>query len=66
MPYRSVHSGDLTVGRPGYGPLLQEVVLTEYVYNLGTQKLMRWLLLEGGVLVSIETIGYGYREKKRK
>lgn len=66
VPYRSVHSGDLTVGHPGYGPLLQEVVLTEYVYSLGTQKLMRRLLFDGGVLVSIETIGYGYREKKSK
>ena len=67
VPYRSVQSGGITVERfPGYGPLLQEVVLTEYVYNFGPRKLMRRLLFEGGVLVSIETIGYGYREKKSK
>jgi hypothetical protein len=48
---------------PGYGSYLQEVVITEYVYNFGPRKLMQKLLFEGGVLVEIETIGYGYREK---
>jgi len=48
---------------PGYGSYLQEVIITEYVYNFGPRKLMRKLLFEGGVLVEIETIGYGYREK---
>jgi hypothetical protein len=46
---------------PGYG-ISQEVVVTEYVYNFGPRKLMRRLLFEGGVLVSVETLGYGYRE----
>jgi len=40
----------------------QEVVITEYVYNFGPRKFMRRLLFEGGVLVSIERIGYGYLE----
>lgn len=40
----------------------EEVVMTEYVYNFGPRKFMRRLVFEGGVLVSIETIGYGYRE----
>jgi len=48
---------------PGWGTYVQEVVITEYVYNFGPRKLMRRLLFEGGILVSIETIGYGYREK---
>lgn len=48
---------------PGYGLFAQEVMVTEYVYNFGPRKLMRRLLFEGGVLVSIETIGYGYAEK---
>ncbi len=48
--------------RPGYSGFVQEVVITEYVYNFGPRKLMRRLLFEGGVLVTIETIGYGYRE----
>ncbi len=47
---------------PGYGQLVQEVIITEYVYNFGPRKLMRRLIFEGGVLVTIETIGYGYRE----
>lgn len=45
-----------------YGYYIQEVVLTEYVYNFGPRKFMRRLLFEGGVLVSIEKIGYGYRD----
>ncbi len=45
-----------------YGFYTQEVVITEYVYNFGPRKFMRRLLFEGGVLVSIERIGYGYRE----
>ena len=54
-------SGWTTRHFPGYG-FSQEVVITEYVYNFGPRKLMRRLLFEGGVLVSIETLGYGYRE----
>jgi hypothetical protein len=46
----------------GYGAYAAEVVITEYVYNFGPRKLMRRLLFEGGVLVSIESIGYGYNE----
>lgn len=44
----------------------QELELTEYVYNFGPRRLMRRLLFEGGVLVKIETIGYGYHEKPSK
>ena len=47
---------------PGYGYLTQEVIITEYVYNFGPRKLMRRLIFEGGVLVTIETIGYGYHD----
>ena len=49
---------------PGYGSPSEEVLITEYVYNFGPRKLMRRLVFEGGILVSIETIGYGYVEKK--
>jgi len=48
--------------RPGYGYLAQEVIITEYVYNFGPRKLMQRLIFEGGVLVTIESIGYGYRK----
>lgn len=47
---------------PGY-EFTQEVIVTEYVYNFGPRKLMRRLVFEGGVLISIESLGYGYREK---
>jgi len=62
------YPGGLNTGRtyPGYGNLVQEVVVTEYVYNFGPRKLMRRLIFEGGLLVNIETIGYGYVEKRRK
>jgi len=62
IPIESNHGGGWTSRQfPGYG-FSQEVVITEYVYNFGPRKLMRRLLFEGGVLVSIETLGYGYRE----
>ena len=41
----------------------QEVVVTEYVYNLGPRKKMRRLIFEGGLLVRIELLGYGHHEK---
>ena len=47
---------------PGFSHLATEVVVTEYVYNFGPRKLMRRLVFEGGVLVSIESIGYGYHD----
>ena len=57
---------------PGFGWMVghhpghefsQEVIVTEYVYNFGPRKLMRRLVFQGGILVSIESLGYGYREK---
>lgn len=62
---RYVSPGGLTRGYyPGYATLSEQVVVTEYIYNFGPRKLMRRLVFEGGVLVRIETIGYGYIEKK--
>ena len=49
--------------KPGFSHFATEVVVTEYVYNFGPRKLMRRLVFEGGVLVLIETIGYGYHER---
>ena len=47
---------------PAFGTLATDVIVTEWVYNFGPRKLMRRLVFEGGVLVTIETIGYGYFE----
>ncbi len=67
VPVRRIMSTGVTVEHfPGPGYFIEEVALTEYVYNFGPRKLMRRLLFEGGVLKKIETIGYGYREKKSK
>ena len=52
-----------TSGLEGYSYFAQEVAITEYIYNFGPRKFMRRLVFEGGILVSIESIGYGYREK---
>lgn len=59
---RQLIPGVSTIRYPGFGYYTQEVVLTEYVYNFGPRKFMRRLIFEGGVLVSIERIGYGYHE----
>lgn len=48
----------------GYGGYQREVLATELVFNFGPRKLMRKMRFEGGILVSVETIGYGYREKR--
>jgi len=63
---RSISSGVTTEHFPGFGQYTEEVVLTEYVYNFGPRKFMQRLTFEAGILVKIETIGYGYHEKKSK
>jgi len=57
------HGSDTLYRHPGFGTLATDVVVTEYVYNFGPRKLMRRLVFEGSVLVTIESIGYGYYEK---
>lgn len=57
-----VGNGWRTERFPGFG-YSQEVIVTEYVYNFGPRKLMRRLVFEGGILVTIESLGYGYHEK---
>ncbi len=67
LPLQRHHSGGIAIKRyPGYGRYMQEVALTEYIYNFGPQKFMRRLLFEAGILVRIESLGYGYREKQSK
>jgi hypothetical protein len=56
----------LSVDRyPAYGHFSHEVLITEYIYNFGPRKFMQRLMFEGGILVTIEPIGYGYIENKR-
>jgi hypothetical protein len=48
-------------GRPYYiGEDFVEVPVEHWIYNLGPNKLMRRLRFEGGLLVEIESLGYGY------
>jgi hypothetical protein len=37
-----------------------EVPVETWLYNLGPNKLMRRIIFEGGIVVEIETLGYGY------
>ncbi|MEM8817064.1 MAG: DUF2845 domain-containing protein [Pseudomonadota bacterium] len=64
----ALRGGGIRQGHAGYryrlpGRFLSEVIVTEYVYNFGPRRLMRRLVFEGGLLVKIERIGYGYIEK---
>ena len=61
--YRRVYPGGISRRSYGYPNLVEEVIVTEYTYNFGPRKLMRRLIFEGGILVRIESIGYGYVEK---
>ena len=48
-------------GRPMYvGEDAIEIPVEIWTYNLGPNKLMRQLRFEGGLLVDIDTLGYGY------
>lgn len=49
-------------GRPyrlGDGPI--EVVIEEWTYNFGPHRFMRRVRFEDGIVVRIDTLGYGYR-----
>jgi hypothetical protein len=66
LPRRhSLISGGISSRYSGVDYYAQEVVVTEYIYNFGPRKFMRRLVFEGGFLVTIESIGYGYREKSK-
>ena len=49
-------------GSGGYYSYPVEVMVTEYIYNLGPRKFMRRILFEDGRVASIEKLGRGYRE----
>jgi hypothetical protein len=39
---------------------LHQVPIEAWIYNFGPNKLMRRVVFEAGVVVDIETLGYGY------
>jgi hypothetical protein len=48
-------------GRPFFvGESYIEVPVESWIYNLGPNTLMRKVIFEAGVVVEIETLGYGY------
>ena len=48
-----------------YGGFHEELMVTEMLFNFGPRKLMRRVRFEGGLLVSIETAGYGHISEKK-
>lgn len=46
-----------------YSGFHEELMVTELTFNFGPRKLMRIVRFEGGLVTSIRTAGYGYREK---
>ena len=59
---RRYSSAGWTFSRGGYYSYPAEVLVTEYVYNLGPRKFMRRVVFEDGFVVAIEKLGRGYRE----
>ena len=51
-----------TAGRYFIGENYIEVPVESWIYNLGPNKLMRKVIFEAGVVVEIETLGYGYNQ----
>jgi hypothetical protein len=50
-------------GRPfHFGHDFVAVAVESWIYNLGPHKLMRRVRFEDGLVVEIETLGYGYYE----
>ena len=47
-----------------YGGFHEELLVKELLFNFGPRKFMRRIRFEGGRLVSIESAGYGYRDRK--
>lgn len=57
--------GLMTTRYYGHRGFHRDVLVTELVFNFGPRKFMRRMRFEDGILMSIETIGYGYREKRK-
>jgi hypothetical protein len=52
-----------TGGRPYFiGDDFIEIPVESWLYNLGPNKLMQRVRFEAGVVVEIETLGYGYNK----
>jgi len=48
-------------GRPYFiGENFIEIPVESWIYNFGPNKLMRRVVFEGGYVVDIETLGYGF------
>lgn len=59
---RGVVAGAGTIFRPGFG-FVEDVVVEEWTYNFGPNRLMRRLRLENGLLRDVKALDYGFRER---
>lgn len=62
---RPAGSPGMHSSRRVYAGFHQELAVKEMLFNFGPHKLMRLIRFEGGRLTSIDTVGYGYRQKTR-
>ncbi len=63
VPYIDRRRGGLRK-RPSFdGFFVEDVRVTQLIYNFGPRRLMQKLRFENSVLVDIEAIGYGFRER---
>jgi len=53
-------AGSIQQGKYYYPYGQSEVLIEDWVFNLGPNKLMRQLTFENGIVVRVETLGYGY------
>ena len=57
---RSYHN---RYGHVLYAGFYEEILIQEWTYNLGPNKLMRVIKLENGIVREIEHLGYGYTKR---
>lgn len=42
--------------------VVEEVDITRFTYNFGPRRFMQRLVFDGGILMKIESLGFGYRD----
>jgi hypothetical protein len=56
-------SSAIDTGTKHYSPYGRyEVLVEEWVFNLGPNRLMRVITFENGIVVDVDTLDYGYRD----
>jgi hypothetical protein len=62
--YSDLRLGSSISGKPrGEYFFAEEVLIEEWIFNFGPNKLMRKVIFENGIVVDVDTLKYGYHEK---